>query len=321
MYRFGIHLGIAFQLQDDYLDAFGDADFGKQKGGDIIENKKTWLYLKALQLANQEDKEQLIEIFRSKEMANEDSVQGGIIKSSLNIKGQGKTVNAILGSASGDFDFFVDEAVYHTPEVDKAQSFLDVLRGEGDSKDKLNVSCMVGQFDIASGVAKSKMLAFKTAGAVTSGDGTIKLNDSTMDIVLKARSGLVGLADVVPPLRMTGPISNPSVSVDPAGSLIGLGKLFLGATTGVGLVAVLGEQATDKLGITSDSNPCLKSMAEMEAKENEAKQNPKEAYKKIEDNVREKRDEIKEDVKHDLKKLESNAKQIRDGLKSLLKKK
>jgi len=48
IYEFGRNLGIAFQLQDDYLDAFGDPKtFGKQVGGDIIENKKTFLYLKA----------------------------------------------------------------------------------------------------------------------------------------------------------------------------------------------------------------------------------------------------------------------------------
>ena len=50
IYEFGRLLGIAFQLQDDYLDAFGDPDtFGKQVGGDIIENKKTFLYLTSLQ--------------------------------------------------------------------------------------------------------------------------------------------------------------------------------------------------------------------------------------------------------------------------------
>ncbi|WP_373057688.1 polyprenyl synthetase family protein [Zunongwangia sp. H14] len=48
IYQYGRLLGIAFQLQDDYLDAFGDPEtFGKQPGGDIIENKKTFLYLKA----------------------------------------------------------------------------------------------------------------------------------------------------------------------------------------------------------------------------------------------------------------------------------
>jgi geranylgeranyl diphosphate synthase type II len=53
LYEFGRNLGIAFQVQDDYLDAFGDpAKFGKQVGGDIRANKKTFLMIKALEMAN-----------------------------------------------------------------------------------------------------------------------------------------------------------------------------------------------------------------------------------------------------------------------------
>lgn len=56
IYDFGLNLGIAFQLQDDYLDAFGDsASFGKQIGGDILENKKTYLYLLAEQNGEEAD--------------------------------------------------------------------------------------------------------------------------------------------------------------------------------------------------------------------------------------------------------------------------
>jgi len=64
IYDFGLHLGLAFQLQDDYLDAFGDPEtFGKQVGGDIIENKKTYLFLKALDFSNDQEKEQLTLLF------------------------------------------------------------------------------------------------------------------------------------------------------------------------------------------------------------------------------------------------------------------
>ena len=64
IYDFGLNLGLAFQLQDDYLDAFGDpATFGKQVGGDIIENKKTYLYLKAKEFSTQEEKEELAHLF------------------------------------------------------------------------------------------------------------------------------------------------------------------------------------------------------------------------------------------------------------------
>ena len=66
IYEFGRNLGIAFQLQDDYLDAFGDPKtFGKQVGGDIIENKKTYLYLKALEFSNETDKAALFQLFNS----------------------------------------------------------------------------------------------------------------------------------------------------------------------------------------------------------------------------------------------------------------
>ena len=64
VYEFGRFLGIAFQLQDDYLDAFGDPKtFGKQVGGDIIENKKTYLYLKAIQFLAPSDKVLLQQLF------------------------------------------------------------------------------------------------------------------------------------------------------------------------------------------------------------------------------------------------------------------
>jgi geranylgeranyl diphosphate synthase type II len=66
IYDFGLNLGIAFQLQDDYLDAFGDPKtFGKQVGGDIIENKKTYLYLKAFEFSGPEGKQELNQIFQS----------------------------------------------------------------------------------------------------------------------------------------------------------------------------------------------------------------------------------------------------------------
>ena len=64
IYNFGQNLGVAFPFQADYLDAFGDPQtFGKQLGGDIIENKKTYLYLKAIENSNSEDQHQLRSLF------------------------------------------------------------------------------------------------------------------------------------------------------------------------------------------------------------------------------------------------------------------
>lgn len=63
-YAFGRNLGIAFQLQDDYLDVFGDPSiFGKQPGGDIISNKKTFLYVTALEQSNASEAEKLQQLY------------------------------------------------------------------------------------------------------------------------------------------------------------------------------------------------------------------------------------------------------------------
>ncbi len=76
IYEFGKNLGIAFQLQDDYLDAFGDPEtFGKQVGGDIIENKKTYLYLKALEFSNDADKQTLEHLFNGNTADTESKVE------------------------------------------------------------------------------------------------------------------------------------------------------------------------------------------------------------------------------------------------------
>ena len=64
LYDFGINMGMSFQLQDDILDLYSDvAVFGKRHGGDIADNKKTYLYLKALELASEKDRKRLEHLF------------------------------------------------------------------------------------------------------------------------------------------------------------------------------------------------------------------------------------------------------------------
>ena len=74
-YDFGRNLGIAFQLQDDFLDAFGDSKtFGKQVGGDIIENKKTYLYLKAMALGSEVDKRKLKTLYGKNSVHSDEKI-------------------------------------------------------------------------------------------------------------------------------------------------------------------------------------------------------------------------------------------------------
>lgn len=75
LYDFGIKMGLAFQLQDDYLDVYGDpAVFGKKIGGDILCNKKTFMLITALSLAEGEDKEMLLNWLRATDYVAEEKI-------------------------------------------------------------------------------------------------------------------------------------------------------------------------------------------------------------------------------------------------------
>lgn len=76
LYDFGLNLGIAFQLQDDILDAFGDPlKFGKKIGGDIAQNKKTYLYLKALETAPGVTASRLKELFSTSQRSEPQKIK------------------------------------------------------------------------------------------------------------------------------------------------------------------------------------------------------------------------------------------------------
>lgn len=74
LYQFGKNIGIAFQLKDDFLDTFGEFNiFGKHIGNDIVSNKKTYLYLKALEDANDHQNKKLLKLFSNK-MNSQDKI-------------------------------------------------------------------------------------------------------------------------------------------------------------------------------------------------------------------------------------------------------
>ena len=119
IYEFGLNLGLAFQLQDDYLDAFGDpATFGKQVGGDIIENKKTYLYLKAVAYSPVEVVEQLLHLFSVHPNENAEKISS--VKAIFNSSGASKATQ---------------EAIQHF--TFKAFETLEKLSISSDKKDQL----------------------------------------------------------------------------------------------------------------------------------------------------------------------------------------
>jgi geranylgeranyl diphosphate synthase, type II len=107
LYEFGYNLGIAFQLQDDLLDTFGDiSKFGKKIGSDILNNKKTFLYLKALELSANAQRKKLEDLYTTD--GNDPNDKISLVKNifeSLEIERHTKEhVSFYFSSASEIFD-------------------------------------------------------------------------------------------------------------------------------------------------------------------------------------------------------------------------
>jgi geranylgeranyl diphosphate synthase type II len=124
IYDFGLNLGLAFQLQDDYLDAFGNPEtFGKQVGGDIIENKKTYLYLKAMEFASATEKEQLSHLFSIQPNENTDKINS--VKNIFNSTGASQaTQKAIV-----DYTLVAFETLQ---KIDIAPNKKEILKSFGE---------------------------------------------------------------------------------------------------------------------------------------------------------------------------------------------
>jgi len=79
LYNFGLNLGLAFQLQDDFLDVYGDIKtFGKKIGGDIVANKKTYMLIKALETADANTKKELNNIIALENFNKQDKINNVI---------------------------------------------------------------------------------------------------------------------------------------------------------------------------------------------------------------------------------------------------
>ena len=128
IYDFGLNLGLAFQLQDDFLDCFGNPEtFGKQVGGDIIENKKTYLYLKAIEFSTDQEKEQLLHLFSIQPENNTEKIE--LVKQIFNQTGASKaTQQAIQDYTLKAFET-LQKIEIDNEKKEKLQSFGENLMG------------------------------------------------------------------------------------------------------------------------------------------------------------------------------------------------
>ena len=125
IYEFGLYLGLAFQLQDDYLDAFGNPEtFGKQVGGDIIENKKTYLYLKAMEFSSNDVSNKLRTLFATHPTDSTAKIE--IVKEIFNTSGASKATQ----QAMQDFTFKAFETL---DRMDISKEKKEILKAFGEN--------------------------------------------------------------------------------------------------------------------------------------------------------------------------------------------
>ncbi|WP_264535890.1 polyprenyl synthetase family protein [Flavobacterium sp. N1736] len=125
IYDFGLNLGLAFQLQDDFLDAFGDPEtFGKQVGGDIIENKKTFLYIKALEFSSTEKASELQKLFSLQLEDNSEKIETA--KAIFNESGASKATQEAI-------EMYTYKAFETLDKMDINAEKKDILRTFGEN--------------------------------------------------------------------------------------------------------------------------------------------------------------------------------------------
>jgi geranylgeranyl diphosphate synthase, type II len=131
IYNFGIHVGLAFQLQDDLFDVYSDAEtFGKQIGGDIKSNKKTFLYLLALEKANETQKAELKKWFSSETINfDEKFISVKSIFDQLNIKTETENkIHYYVNQALSNVENLTVSAEMKTVLIDYAQQLAQRIK-------------------------------------------------------------------------------------------------------------------------------------------------------------------------------------------------
>ena len=203
-----------------------------------------------------------------KETGINDFLQGNMdIK--LNLKGRGNSIAGLMAGLNGKTivvmsDGNINENAVKLLGTDLSSGLLRLLNPFKKEEKYTKINCFAGGFDIKDGLAQSTALVMDTSQVRVLGYGKIDLKTEEIDLSLKPSPkkgvGIKGLAklslslgELTRPLKLKGTLSNPSLSIDPTGSIITLGK----AIGGVALFGPFGVAAVLAKGQFGDNNPCV----------------------------------------------------------------
>lgn len=129
LHQMGLNMGLAFQLKDDWLDAYGDhSAVGKQIGGDILRNKKSALYIKAMETATS-DEQVLLEKIYTGEVSMEDSEKIEVVKGLFTKSGSADLVQASVAAYEKEIGQFLESLPGDSAGIGILHELLNELRG------------------------------------------------------------------------------------------------------------------------------------------------------------------------------------------------
>jgi uncharacterized protein involved in outer membrane biogenesis len=235
-----------------------------------------------------------------KKLGINDSLQGNM-DMELDLKSRGNSIAELMSGLNGKTmmvmgDGSINQKAIELLGSDLSSGLLQLLNPLKKEENYTKINCFAGGFDIKNGLAQSSALILDTPQVSVIGFGKINLKTEEIDLLFnpspKKGVGINGLAkfsmsfgELTKTLRLKGTLSKPSLSMDPTGSIITLGK----AIGGVALFGPFGLAAVLANGQLGDKNPCLavieavkKDFKEAEGEKSEEK---KSVIKKITDKI------------------------------------
>ncbi len=198
----------------------------------------------------------------------------GKLEIDLDLSGRGDSVAGVLAGLNGKALVIVGEGRINDQFIsllggDLGQSLFRLLSPSKESSEFTDVNCLVMGLDVREGLAKSTVLLLDTSNVNVVGHGKIDLKTEALDLVLKPSPkrgvGIKGLGkfslslgELTKPLKLSGTLANPTVGVDPSGTLFTLGK----AIGGVALLGPVGLAAALAGGKLGDEDPCMLAIQE-----------------------------------------------------------
>ncbi len=163
------------------------------------------------------------------EVPGDDLVDGGTVDADWELHGGGKSVREIMAALEGSLLFTVGPAQFRSRYADVLgfSGLMDVVHKSLPPLETTHLNCFVTRFDIAEGIAKSRIAVADTQRLTLDGGGTVNLKTEELDFDFDTKTKVTSILSLMPPIHAGGTLAHPDFSPDVAGgALTGIGNIL-----------------------------------------------------------------------------------------------